>query len=508
MPLRDLSIKQKLIAVTALSSGATLLLVGASFATYGIRVSRQTLVRQLRTQAEIIGTNGTPALVFRDERAAAETLAALRAEPQVVLAAIYAADGRPFATYARPRAPGGAEDAGPLPSRPFEGMRFTADSLEVGHRIGAADRPVGTVFLRADLHSLHDQVFAYLVTMGVVVLVCLAVSVGIAVVLQKILSEPILELAGVARRVAQEKNYSARATVRNRDEVGALVENFNEMLAQIQTRDADLNRVNQTLEQRTQELARKNEEVEAFVYIVSHDLRGPLVNIQGFSRELDRSCQALGKKLRATPLPDRARGDVEEILDQEIPSALRFISASTTKFERLINALLQLSRSGRQDYRFEELDMTAAAAATVDALRMNVDRSGATVTVGELPPASGDATAVGQILSNLVVNATNYLQSGRPGRIEIGGERNGGVTNKYWVRDNGVGIPDSARKKLFQVFQRFHPKLAPGDGMGLATVKRIVERHGGTIWAESAEGSGTTFFFTLPAESHPPQESR
>ena len=142
--------------------------------------------------------------------------------------------------------------------------------------------------------------------------------------------------------------------------------------------------------------------------------------------------------------------------------------------------------------------MAALVSTTLDSLRLSIERSGADVSVGRLPSARGDATAVGQVFGNLVANALNYLRPDRPGRIEIGGE-GAGPESHYWVRDNGVGIPEAAREKLFQVFQRFHPDLAPGDGMGLATVKRIVERHGGTVRVDSAEGVGTTFHVSLPA---------
>jgi PAS domain S-box-containing protein len=240
-------------------------------------------------------------------------------------------------------------------------------------------------------------------------------------------------------------------------------------------------------------LAQKNEEVEAFVYIVSHDLRTPLVNLQGFSKELEMSCARLREKLK-TDDPE-----VRAILEDEIPGALRFISASTHKFERLINALLGLSRTGRREYRNEAVDLAALVGTTLDSLRGTIEKTGARVAVGSLPTAWGDATSLGQVFSNLIANALSYLKPGRPGLIEIGGERAEQAMNRYWVRDNGVGIPATARERVFQVFQRFHPELAPGEGMGLAIVKRVVERHGGKVGVETREGEGTTFSFTLPS---------
>lgn len=247
------------------------------------------------------------------------------------------------------------------------------------------------------------------------------------------------------------------------------------------------------------ELAARNEEVEAFVYIVSHDLRAPLVNLQGFSRELQLSCGELSEKLRGAPLPESVRRDVEAILEDGMGGALRFISASTSKFERLIDALLRLSRHGREKYRAEVVDVGAVVEATLASLRGSIEASGARVSIaGSLPDALGDVTAIEQVFSNLIGNALNYLKPGTPGVIEIGGETSDAVAH-YWVRDNGVGIGASAQPRLFQVFQRFHPHLAPGEGMGLAIVKRVVERHGGQVRARSEEGAGTTFHLTLPA---------
>ena len=189
---------------------------------------------------------------------------------------------------------------------------------------------------------------------------------------------------------------------------------------------------------------------------------------------------------------------MRRIITDDIPGSLRFIRASTTKFQRLIDALLALSRSGRQDYASEAVDVQGIVSTTIDSLRQSITASGARVSSMHLPGAQGDATAIGQVFANLIGNALNYLQPGRPGVIEVGGEMRGDVSH-YWVRDNGSGFPPSAQPRLFQVFQRFHPTLASGEGMGLAIVKRAVERHGGKVSVDSREGIGSTFHLTLPA---------
>jgi light-regulated signal transduction histidine kinase (bacteriophytochrome) len=253
------------------------------------------------------------------------------------------------------------------------------------------------------------------------------------------------------------------------------------------------------LEATVKELRRKNEEVEAFVYTVSHDLRAPLVNVQGFARELEESCASLKSKLALWDLPAREREAVQVILDEDIAGALRFISASSAKFERLIDALLGLSRHGRQVYRMVQVDVQELVVSTMATLQQLIAEAGASIRVGKLPPVTADMTALGQVFSNLIGNCLKYRSPLRPLEVEVGGEVDGeGV--RYWVRDNGLGIPESGKAKLFQVFLRLHPKQAAGEGMGLAIVHRIVERHGGKIWAESQDGQGTTFFFFMPAE--------
>lgn len=267
------------------------------------------------------------------------------------------------------------------------------------------------------------------------------------------------------------------------------------------------------VEQRTRQVERtlaelksKNEEVEAFVYIVSHDLRAPLVNVQGFVRELGISCSRLKTVLSSLPLPEQDRQIIGEILEEDISGALRFISASSSKFERLIEALLGLSRQGRRIYCLEPIDVRELVDNAIAAMQQMIDDSSASIRIGPLPTVTADRTALDQVFSNLICNSIKYRSTARPLEVEVGGAVEDKMVH-YWVRDNGLGIPESGKAKLFQVFQRLHPKIACGEGMGLAIVHRIVERHGGKIRAESQDGEGTTFFFSLPAQpGNPPNE--
>jgi PAS domain S-box-containing protein len=261
------------------------------------------------------------------------------------------------------------------------------------------------------------------------------------------------------------------------------------------------------LAERNLQLAQKNEENEMFVYSVSHDLRSPLVNLEGFSEELLAVSRDLKKLLKDERIPADVRRQAEEMIEGGMLESTNFIRTAVGRLSRIIDALLRLSRAGRVVYQTQVLDMGALARRVVDALHATIEGKKAKMAVGELPPALGDAAAVEQVLANLIGNALNYLDPTRPGRIEIGSREdrtppNGGSptpVHTYYVRDNGLGIAPPYLPKLFQAFQRLHPDKTQGEGIGLAIARRVLERHGGQIWVESTEGDGTTFFFTLPA---------
>lgn len=267
--------------------------------------------------------------------------------------------------------------------------------------------------------------------------------------------------------------------------------------SELERHAADLGLANEDLRFKTQE-------IETFVYSVSHDLRSPLVNLQGFSRELEQSCKDLRQALGKAELSQELRRRLDAV-DRDMLESVRYILTAVSRLGNIIDALLRLSRAGRVDYQWQRVEVSAVVRRVIDAMHGTIEAKGAQVTAGDLPPAWGDPTAVEQIFGNLLSNALNYLDPGRPGRIEIGaGSEAPGAPVTYWVRDNGLGIPEPYQAKLFVAFQRLHGDIAPGEGIGLALVRRMVERHGGKIRVESRDGSGTTFFLTLP----PAEEGR
>jgi signal transduction histidine kinase len=295
------------------------------------------------------------------------------------------------------------------------------------------------------------------------------------------------------KAVSSEKNYAVRARAGSKDEIGVLIQGFNEMLGQIQQRDDDL-------EHFTAELKESNEELKAFMYSAAHDLRQPLVNIRGFTTELARSVRDMHEIVaaHANRCSEEEREHLNRVLAEDV-MAEGFITASVERMSTLINALLKLSQAGHRKIRPELISMNALAKSLLAGMAQQIREKNATVVVGDLPDMTADRTAVEQIMGNLLDNAVKYLVPGRPGKVELSGQKtNGNVL--YHVRDNGRGISASDMPRLFQMFRRLGKQDVPGDGVGLAYAKALVKRHGGRIWCDSEAGAGTTVSFAIPVD--------
>ena len=241
------------------------------------------------------------------------------------------------------------------------------------------------------------------------------------------------------------------------------------------------------------ELRESNEEIQRYAYIVSHDLRAPLVNVMGFTSELEAVREELRTLLRDHPQGKR--------IDDDIGESLSFIQAAIIKMERLIAAILKLSREGRRRFNPEPLAMTALVRGIADAQRHQAGRQGATVTVFEtLPEIVADRLAVEQVFGNLIDNALKYLDPARPGQIAISAGPAPGKRIRFTVSDNGRGIAPQDHGRIFELFRRSGAQDRPGEGIGLASVKALVRTLGGRIEVSSQPGKGTTFIVTLPRE--------
>lgn len=269
------------------------------------------------------------------------------------------------------------------------------------------------------------------------------------------------------------------------------------------TRDiTERKQAEEQLQRYAAEMERANEEVKKFAYIVSHDLRAPLVNLKGFAAELDMALSDIQSAIdTALPhLSEDQRQTITYALHKDIPESLKFINSSVEHMDSFISALLKLSRLGRRELKLEQVDMNDVVDAILPTLAHQIAEHQGEVKVEQLPNVVADRTSMEQIMSNILSNAVKYLTSDRPAEIKVTAERNDDETI-FRIQDNGCGIAESDMEKIFTPFRRAGKQDVPGEGMGLAYVQTLVRRHGGRIWCESKPETGTTFTFTLP--NHP-----
>jgi len=491
MALRDWPIKQKLTAMLVLISGLVLLLTSVAFAGYQYWSLRQTTRDALSVRGRIIAANSTASLAFSNDADARELLAALRADQHIVAAVLYDKGGHVFAAYPAHVA-GDVVPAAPGP----DGYRF-----ERGLLIGfqpveeAGSQRLGTLYLASDLGAVYDT-FRLSGVIGMAVLaVALLAAYLLSRVLQGTIAEPILALAETAKAVSARQDYSVRAPKLGEDELGALTDAFNQMLGRIEDQKDELQRyasdLERRVEERTHELQERNEslrrnaaellaansELDAFAYSVSHDLRAPLRSIDGFSQIL---------------LEDYATQ-----LDEAGRESLHRVRAASQRMGTLIDDLLKLARVTRAEIRTEDVDLSGMARDIAAELEGATPERKVEFAIAPGLKARGDTRLLRVVLDNLLRNSWKYTAKQPAPRVEFrSADANGGQA--FMVRDNGAGFDMKYADKLFGVFQRLHSAADfEGTGIGLATVRRIINRHGGRIWAEGAVDQGATFYFTL-----------
>jgi signal transduction histidine kinase len=251
------------------------------------------------------------------------------------------------------------------------------------------------------------------------------------------------------------------------------------------------------IDERTAELREANNEIQRFAYIVSHDLRSPLVNIMGFTAEIESIKKDIFDRLSAMQEngTDGGRDTVE--LSRDFDESLGFIRASIGKMDRLINSILKLSREGQRTFKPEYVSMDQLIKSVADAVAHQAAEKDVEIAVEPLPPLKSDRLALEQIFTNLVDNALKYTASGRKGHVRIRGRAEHSQV-VYEVEDNGRGIAPEDHQRVFDLFRRAGEQDQKGEGIGLAHTRALVRRLGGYMTLKSTLGEGSTFIVTLP----------
>lgn len=470
------SISGRLTALILLVSGTALLLAYLSFLAYDFYSLRHSLVESLQAEAGIIGMNSESSLLFDDPQTAESTLTALRGAPSVLAAEIFTPDGKPFARYTRP----GSPDQTIVPRLPrgvASGSWVEDGTVLLGQTIVSDGKPIGSVYMLAETRDVVHRTRQFGVLSAGILLLCFGIALLATATVRGFIIRPLENLAAVARLVSRKKDYSVRAEIpKRRDEIAFLVQSFNEMLDEV---DKSRSVLESKVAERTAELSAANRELEAFAYTVAHDLRGPLQEISN-----------IGYLLQTV-------GAANQSAEQQI--FLDKIVTATQKMSSLIDDLLNLSRATSMEVRRVPVNLTLLAKNYLAKLADGSERHFEFV-VAEGCVALADEGLISVMLENLLRNAWKYTGHRDPARIEFGSRQQAGET-VFFVRDNGAGFDPAYADRLFRPFQRLHSQAEfPGTGVGLATVQRILSRHGGRIWATGAVGQGAEFCFTIPPE--------
>lgn len=481
---RNLSLRWKTIVSMLGVTAVSLMLVGAGQLVRERQGFERQTEQRLTLLADVIGLNSTAALAFNDGAAATEILGALASDEHIIAGALYDTRNRLFARYLRPDVESLLPDTAPNVGRPTFDEGVAAITRTVKHR----GQPVGKVHLLADTSEWSNTLWNYAAIAAILFVVVLTVGLFVSIWLQRLITGPIIDLAQLTRRIGQTRDFSERAVKRGDDEMGVLVDGFNDMLdeigkgrAEIEHGRDELRKLNEQLEQRvverTAQLETANKELEAFSYSVSHDLRAPLRSIDGFSRILlDEHSASLNADGR---------------------DSLERVRRAAQRMGMLIDDLLKLARVTRAEPNREEVDLSAIGREIAGVLQNQSSDRRAQIVVTPGIKVHGDARLLRIALENLLGNAWKFTGQREEAVIELGMTTNSAPV--YFVRDNGAGFDMAYANKLFAPFQRLHSvEEFPGTGIGLATVQRIINKHGGRIWAESAVDKGTSFFFTLP----------